>query len=187
LALSRKRKKELKKLRAAALDLWEGQKDLLDHANRVAWSASHNAAGIAREDVAPRVRYAIDHKVKPGIASATAAGRDKVNDVLPSLASTIASAIAVLEVAKDPRVRAAFGRIGATGTELGTKVGLVQPKKSSGAGKYVLIGLGLVAAAGVAYAAWQTLRADDELWVSDDDSDKPAGPVAVPPAASAAS
>ena len=25
-----------------------------------------------------------------------------------------------------------------------------------------------IAAAGVAYAAWQTLRADDELWVADD-------------------
>ena len=28
--------------------------------------------------------------------------------------------------------------------------------------------LGVAAAAGVLYAAWQTLRADDELWVADD-------------------
>ena len=27
---------------------------------------------------------------------------------------------------------------------------------------------GVAAAVGVAYAAWQTLRADDELWVADD-------------------
>jgi hypothetical protein len=32
-------------------------------------------------------------------------------------------------------------------------------------------GVGVVAAAGLAYAAWQTLRADDELWVSDEADD----------------
>ena len=31
---------------------------------------------------------------------------------------------------------------------------------------------GVVAVAGVAYAAWQTLRADDELWVSDEVDDE---------------
>lgn len=41
-------------------------------------------------------------------------------------------------------------------------------KKSSGA--YVLMVLGGVALAGVAYAVWQTLRADEDLWVEDDDS-----------------
>ena len=41
------------------------------------------------------------------------------------------------------------------------------PKKSAGPGRYILIGLGVVAAVGVAYAAWQTLRADDDLWIED--------------------
>ena len=40
--------------------------------------------------------------------------------------------------------------------------------ESSGPGRYILIGIGLVAVAGLAYAAWQTLRADAELWVSDE-------------------
>jgi hypothetical protein len=41
-------------------------------------------------------------------------------------------------------------------------------KKKSSAGGVIAIVLGVVAAAGVLYAAWQTLRADDELWVADD-------------------
>ena len=59
---------------------------------------------------------------------------------------------------------------GLAGLAVGTKVG-IKPAKSSGPGKYILIALGVVAVAGVAYAAWQTLRADDELWVSDDSDD----------------
>ena len=44
----------------------------------------------------------------------------------------------------------------------------VEPaKKSAGPGRYILIGLGVVATLGVAYAAWQTLRADDDLWIED--------------------
>ena len=43
------------------------------------------------------------------------------------------------------------------------------PAKSGiGAGGVIAIILGVAAAAGVLYAAWQTLRADDELWVADD-------------------
>ena len=38
-----------------------------------------------------------------------------------------------------------------------------------GVGGYFLIALGVIAVAGLAYAAWQTLRADDELWVVDED------------------
>lgn len=42
------------------------------------------------------------------------------------------------------------------------------PKK--GAGSYLLMVVGAVALAGVAYAVWQTLRADEDLWVEDDDA-----------------
>ena len=42
-------------------------------------------------------------------------------------------------------------------------------KKGPGVGTYLAIGAGIIAAAGVAYAVWQTFRADDELWVADDE------------------
>jgi hypothetical protein len=43
-----------------------------------------------------------------------------------------------------------------------------------GAGGIVGIAIGTVAAAGIGYAVWQTLRADDDLWVADDEPDLPA-------------
>jgi len=42
-------------------------------------------------------------------------------------------------------------------------------KKGAGIGTYLAVGAGIVAAVGVAYAVWQTFRADDELWVADDE------------------
>ena len=46
---------------------------------------------------------------------------------------------------------------------------IAEPKKKGmGAGGVIALILGIGAAAGVLYAAWQTLRADDELWVADD-------------------
>jgi hypothetical protein len=52
-----------------------------------------------------------------------------------------------------------------------------------GAGGIVGIALGGVAALGIGYAVWQTLRADDDLWVADDEPDLPApgtGPTVEP-------
>jgi hypothetical protein len=165
MALSRKRKKELDRLRSSASDLWDDQKELLEHASQVVREATHHAADVGREEVAPRLHDAAD------------SARSRINhDVLPGVSSAMASALALLEVAKDPRVKAAIAKVGKTGTDLGSRVG-IKEQKSSGPGRYILIGLGLVAVAGVAYAAWQTLRADDELWVSDDlDDDAAASP-----------
>ena len=53
--------------------------------------------------------------------------------------------------------------------KLAKKLAALEPKrKGIGAGGVIAILLGVAAAAGVLYAAWQTLRADDELWVADD-------------------
>lgn len=49
------------------------------------------------------------------------------------------------------------------------RVSVAAPPKKSGAGAYVLMAVGAIALAGVAYAVWQTLRADDDLWVEEDD------------------
>ena len=43
-------------------------------------------------------------------------------------------------------------------------------KKGIGAGRVVLILLGVGLLAGIGYAVWQTLRADDDLWVADEDT-----------------
>jgi hypothetical protein len=132
--------------------------------------------------------------------TAASTAKDKIeHDVLPAVASAIASALAVLDAAKSPQVRDAIRKVSAgtdevgkrvskgadklgknaekfgknvskNATDIGRRVGVVPQPKSSGPGKYILIGLGAVAVAGVAYAVWQTLRADDDLWIDDDEA-----------------
>lgn len=165
MALSRTQEKELTRLKGAASDLWEDQRDVIERASRIVKEAGHHAAEVGRHDVAPRVQDALDH-VRPGIDAA----RERVShDVAPAVSSALASAVAVLDAARDPQVRKALTRAGKRGTSLVSKA--AQHKSGGGPGKYILIGLGVVAVAGIAYAAWQTLRADDELWVSDDEDD----------------
>jgi hypothetical protein len=43
------------------------------------------------------------------------------------------------------------------------------PEKSSNPLVYVLMAVGAIAIAAISYAAWQTLRADDDLWVEEDE------------------
>jgi hypothetical protein len=43
-----------------------------------------------------------------------------------------------------------------------------EPAKK-GAGAYLLMVLGAIAVAAVTYAVWQTLRADEDLWVEDEE------------------
>jgi len=175
-ALSRKRQKELNRLKSQAEDLWEEQRELLDQAARVVRDASRQAAHYTREEVGPRVRDAYEDRLKPAVASGVSSARSAakhtrdrlVDDVLPAMSSALGTALAAIEVAKNKQVRDAITRATKLGTDVGTRVGLIQPKPSSGPGRYILIGLGVVAAAAVAYAAWQTLRADDDLWIDDD-------------------
>ncbi len=177
MALSRKRRKELNRLKGQAGDLWEGQKELLDHASQIVRDASRQAAHYAREEVSPRIRDTYEDTVRPavrsgiaGARSAATTGRDNlVHNVLPAMSSALGTALAAIEVAKNQQVRDAIGRATKIGTDAGTRVGVIKPKPA-GAGRYILIGIAVVAAAGVAYAAWQTLRADDDLWIDDDDS-----------------
>jgi hypothetical protein len=83
------------------------------------------------------------------------------DDVLPEISG---SALATLEAARDPHVRSVVRSV----SRAGQRVGVVTPPKSAlGPGTFVLIGLAACAVAGVAYAAWQTLRADDDLWIED--------------------
>jgi hypothetical protein len=43
-----------------------------------------------------------------------------------------------------------------------------RPKKSANPLTFVLMAIGAIAIATLSYAAWQTLRADDDLWVEED-------------------
>ena len=185
MGLSRKRRREIKKLRGSASDVWSEQREVLDHAAKVLRAASREAATVARDDVAPRVKSAYEKRIQPGIdagvgsvrSAASATRSTFTDDVLPAVSGALGSAIAVLDIARNKQLRDALKSASASGRELATRagqrVGLIEVKPKPGPGTYILIGLGVVAAAGVAYAAWQTLHADDDLWVEAEDDDLP--------------
>ena len=149
MALSRKRQKKLKRLRRSADDLWQQQRDAIDHATDVLREAQRQAVGYAREEVGPRVKTAYDRRVRPAVASAR---RGLSQDVLPAVSGAIGSALASLEATRDPRVREVLRKAS---------------RLPGPVGRYIAIGVGVVVVAGVLYAAWQTLRADDDLWIED--------------------
>ena len=69
MALSRKRQKELTKLKRSAEELWDEQRDALEHASAVLKDARRQAANYAREEVGPRARDTYDSRVRPAVAS----------------------------------------------------------------------------------------------------------------------
>lgn len=189
MAMSRKRVKELKRLRSAASDLWDQQRDVLDYASKVTRESGRQAMYLGREEVAPRVKDTYDSRVKPAVRSSASAARAAADnakyklthDVIPTVATSLGSIAALRAVANDPHVREALAKVAQTGSAVSSRFGDAVPaKKSSGPGRYILITLGLVGVACLAYAAWQTLRADDELWVTDDPNETDAAPAASP-------
>ncbi|SEB54310.1 hypothetical protein SAMN04489806_1043 [Paramicrobacterium humi] len=165
--MTRKRKKQLKRLKGDANALWAAQQDLLDQANSVAREASRQLQAYSREEIAPRVVKAYEEKVQPVVHKMDAATHDARQSakrsfdskVLPAVGSAIGTVMALGDVARDSRVKAAFDRVQPKKVE----------KKKSGIGSAIAVTAGIAAAAAVAYAVWQTFRADDELWVADDE------------------
>ena len=167
MSLSRTRRKELDKLRGNAEKLWEHQQSVLDHATSLAREASRQAGLLTREEVTPRVRDSYEHYLRPGVDTArdvvSGVGDSIERNVLPAMGNALGAVLSIGDIAKDARVRNAINRL------QGKKA--IVAKKSPGFGTYVAIGAGVLAALAVAYAVWQTFRADDELWVTEDDID----------------
>jgi hypothetical protein len=191
--LTRKRRKELTQLKKDAGTLVREQREVLEEASKIVREASRQASNYAKEEVGPRIRDGYESKIAPTVDRAASTARGAVHsagskiqdDVLPAVGAAIGSAIAALDVSNKPEVQKALKKArkkaastkkdllasdaGKKATELAVKSGLVKAPKSSGPGKYILIGLGVVVVAAVAYAAYQTLRADDDLWIDDED------------------
>ena len=166
MSLSRKRRKELTRLRKSADELWNHQQEVLERANQIAREAGRQAGVLTREEVVPRVRESYEHLVLPKVQAtqdlADGVRQQVVDKVLPGLGNAIGTVMSVGDVARDARVRAALNRVR-------FQKPVVIEKKGMGAGSYIAIGVGLAAALGVAYAVWQTVRADDELWSAEDE------------------
>jgi hypothetical protein len=173
MSLTRKRKKELEHLRSSAEQLWEQQQDVLAQANAVAAEARKQAVHYTREELAPRVRDGYDQYVRPATATAgraAGAARDRlVSDVIPAVGATIGTAMSVVDHARDARARAFIGEVKKAGKNVSKKAQAATEKSGPSAGTVIAAVLGVIAAVGVLYAVWQTFRADDELWVADEE------------------
>ncbi|HWI32624.1 MAG TPA: DNA helicase [Microbacterium sp.] len=166
MSLSRKRKKELRKLQDSANRLWDTQQVLVNEAADIAREAGRQLGHFNREQVIPTVQEKYSAHVAPVLDKTK-----KVIDqrIVPTVGGVFGSALSVWDAANETRQRAAAGR-GFDLTPFKKVHAPVAPPARSGigVGGVVAIVFGVAAAVGVIYAAWQTLRADDELWVADD-------------------
>ncbi|WP_396643097.1 DNA helicase [Microbacterium sp.] len=187
MGLSRKRKKELRKLQDSANKVWQTQQVLVGEAAGIAREASRQLGNYSREQVGPAVQATYDQRVAPVVHKSAAVSRDVLQHrVVPAVGGVVGSALSVWDAANDTRSRLASGRGFAlpdaksfgkkadsyskkATKAMSKKLAVLEPKKPGvSTGGVIAIVLGVIAAAGVLYAAWQTLRADDELWVADD-------------------
>jgi hypothetical protein len=186
-SVNRKRKKELRKLQVQANNLWESQQVLVGEAATIAREAGRQLGHFGREQIVPGVQAGYGRYAAPYVDKSKQFSRHILTDtVVPTAGAVVGSAMSVWDAANDTRSRLAAGKgfalpdastyakkadkYGAQATKrLAAKLSVLEPpKKGIGAGGVIAIILGVAAAVGVLYAAWQTLRADDELWVADD-------------------
>ena len=186
MSLSRKRKKELRKLQDQANKLWESQQVLVGEAGAVAREAGRQLGNYNREHIMPTVQAKYDRYAAPSVDTGVKVGKQVLTDrFIPATGAVVGSALSVWDAANDTRQRLTAGRELNLDLEalakradkrgkgiskrLAAQLAAAAPeKKGIGAGGVIAIILGVAAAVGVLYAAWQTLRADDELWVADD-------------------
>jgi len=163
MALSRKRKRELERLRKAADALLQEQRAVLGHATTVMNAASLQARALSDEHLAPRVKAAL--------AQANAAATGVRKTVAPVIGAVLAQAVNAMEKSESASLRKA----GSAAVGYGRRLGLIETpaKRGIGVGGAIAIGVGALAAVGVGYALWQTFRADDELWVATDEGTIP--------------
>lgn len=182
MSLTRKRQKELDRLRSDAQELWGQQQEVIANANALAAAARKQAAHYSREELAPRVRDGYDSYVRPVAQSAkdsaghyAGVARDRfVGDVIPAVGTAVGTALSVVDHARAARSAAFAGDFTKARKEITKKASAASRNSGPGVGTVIAVGLGVIAAAGLLYAVWQTFRADDELWVADEEPTTPA-------------
>lgn len=165
--LSRKRRRELKKLRNQAEVLLDHQREVLGHAGHVLGEASRQAKELGNEHVMPRVESAVD-QARPVVERNIEAARRAADRVRVAAAPAVAAALAgtVRSLERLEQRDASHQLRG-----FGEKHGLIEPvKKKKRVGGFFAIAIGVAAAGAVGYALWQAFRDDDDdMWVSSDE------------------
>ena len=168
MSLSRKRRRELNRLRSQAENLLEQQREVLGHAGNVMNEAGKQAKLLNAEYLAPRVNDALEN-VRPAVDRGVERARRAADQVrvfaAPYVANALLRTVKSLENIENHEAAQQVRRFG-------EQRGLLKPeKKRGGFGTVVAIGLGVIATAAVGYALWQAFRSDDELWVAPEDAE----------------
>lgn len=163
--LSRKRRRELRRLRSDAQELLDQQLVVLGNAGTVLKQAGNQALQLNDEYVAPRVEETVE-RIRPtvdrGVESARRAATTVKRVTTPLVANALTRTIRALDQLESQDAAQQVRKFG-------ERTGYIAPakkQKKGGAGGIVALGLGIAAAAGVGYALWQAFRTDDELWVA---------------------
>ena len=156
--LSRKRKKELRKLQGTANQVLEAQRAVASQAADVARAAGKQLSAINQEVLAPEARKKYHEYVEPYVDRAAPYVRDGYGKSKKFFDNRVI-----------PAVGRAIGAYDATAAKLGKRQIMVEPpKKKTSAGAVIAAVLGIAAAVGIFVVAWKTLSAEDELWVADE-------------------
>jgi hypothetical protein len=151
--LSRKRRRELRRLRKDAQQLLDQQRVVLGHAGEVLHSAGHQARRLSDEHLQPR----IDRAIERGVTRARRSADNVRRFTAPFVAAALTRTINTLdEIENHDAAKQVRG--------FGERTGYLKPKRRVGG--VIALGLGLAAAAGVGYALWQAFRTDEDLWVA---------------------
>ena len=157
--------------------LLDEQRAVLERAAAIVRDAGQQFGTFTREEVTPKVRDTMTNTVKPflagGVASAALASttvKNKIKDgVYPVVSGAVDKASTLgKKLSKELDREVAGSKAELLAKKLGFAVAKPAPTPTPGPGRYILIGVGVVAVAGLAYAVWQTLRADDDLWIEDE-------------------
>lgn len=189
MALSRKNKRKLERLRRDAERLWGEQQAVFAKARDLSGRGVESARDYADSEVFPAIRKnvgpAFDRGVESGRSALHKAEYALQRNVLPAIAGAggnvtgavrefVDSNKAVQQVQSrgERFAKDAAKRVEELQKQL--KKEQKQHKKSGiGVGGWFAIGVGVAALAAVGYALWQTFRADDDLWIADEELDAP--------------
>lgn len=157
--LSRKHRKELRRLRGEAQDLLDQQRVVIGRANDVLQKAGKQARALGDDYVAPRIDEALEG-VRPVIDRGVASARRAAANVRVATAPYVTRGLQrVIRALDDADNHDAAKQVRAFGVSKGYL------KKDRSPGGIIALGIGIAAAAGVAYAVWSAFRTDDELWI----------------------
>lgn len=192
MGLSRKNKRKLERLRRDADRLWAEQQVVFAKARQLSGRGIESARDYADAEVMPTILKNVD-TIRPAFERGVESGRSVLHkaehalqqNVLPAIAQAGGNVTGAVRefVDSNKTVQQVQSRGESFAKEAAKRVDELQKqiskeqkkqKKSGvGVGGWFAIGAGVAAVVAVGYALWQTFRADDDLWIADEELDAP--------------